>query len=159
MSSTAPASSYRLARGYAVRLLGMTAVATGGAVIGYAVVSASSAPGWLWGALLSLAVLLGLVTLVGALLTARPIELVRFDETGFRVRWLRGGQVGSGRWRDVEDVAGGVHAGQRVAVLNHRDGNTTMLPLALLDTPGDDVEADVQRRLNAAYGYQRVNLS
>lgn len=154
MSDSAGVSAYRLARAYAVRPLGLAVCATGVAVIALAVARASDGPGWLQTVLLVVAALLALLGLLAAVVVLRPPTIVRLDEQGFWVRRLGDAEVGS--WRDVEDVAGEVRAGQRVAYIRRRDGDATLLPLALLEAPAEDVEREVRRRLDSAHGYRRI---
>ena len=154
MIDSAGVSAYRLARAYAVRPLGLAVCATGVAVIALAGARAADAPGWLQTVLLAVVVLLALVSLLAAVVVLRPPTIVRLDGRGFRVRRLGGTEVGS--WRDVEDVAGEVRAGQRVAYMRRRDGGATVLPLALLEAAADEVEREVRRRLDSAHGYRRI---
>ena len=152
-----PTSAYRLARPYAVRVLGVAAVATGLAVVLLVLARELDWPGLLTGLLLGVAGVLGLATLLAALAVLRPPTLLRMDAAGFVVRWPGARGQLQGDWAQVDDVTGDRHAGQPVALLRHRNGGATSLLLGLLDAPAREVEDDVRRRLNAAYGYRPLD--
>ena len=152
-----PTSAYRLARAYAVRLLGVAAVASGLAVVLLVLARSLDAPGLVTGALLTVAIALGTATLLAALAVLRPPTLLRLDAAGYVVRWPGGRGQLQGDWEQVDDVTGDRQAGQPVVLLRHRNGETTSLLLGLLDAPAREVEDDVRRRLNAAYGYRPLN--
>ena len=154
MGESVGVSSYRLARAYAVRPLGLAVCGTGLAVIALAVARAADARGWVQTSLLVVAVLLVVLSVLAAVVILRPPTILRLDGHGFRVRRMGGAEVAS--WRDVEDVAGEVRAGQRVAYIRQRDGGAVLLPLGLLDTPADQVEREVRRRLDSAHGYRPI---
>ncbi len=90
---------------FAVRMLGLLAVTAGRCRV---VVAASWSPPLDWPrGVLSIVVLLG----VGARRGRGPgrspyagATVVRLDEHGYRVRFVRGAGVTPGRWKDVEDV-------------------------------------------------------
>ena len=76
---------------------------------------------------LLVAVVLCLVVL-GGLAVLRRRDVVRLDETGYRVRYVRGAGVRQAPWKDVEDVTAPTVEGQRCVVLRLRDGRTTTMP-------------------------------
>jgi hypothetical protein len=157
MTVLVPASAYRLARRYAVRLLGVTACATGAALLLTVLARALDWAAVVGGLLTVLTAVLGLATLCAALAVLRSPTLLRLDAAGFAVRWPGGRGVLRGSWEHVDDVSSDRQAGQPLALLRHRDGTTTSLLLGLLESPARDVEDDVRRRLNAAYGYRPLN--
>jgi hypothetical protein len=143
-------SSYRFGSALFVRLL------RGGLVVGGLVlllvilaVAVLDAPAWL---LLVAAVLLLAVPVVVAAL--RRVEVVRLDESGYRVRLVRGAGVRQAAWRDVEDAVAGQVAGSRCVTLRLRDGRATVVPVELLAVPEDAFVLDLQRRLNRGHGYR-----
>ncbi len=110
--------------------------------------------GWPAGVLSASVLLAAAVVLGVALVLARRATVVRLDETGYAVRWVRGVGVAQGRWKDVEDVVATTVAGDRCVVLRRRDGATTTIPVALLDRPGDKLVQDLQRHLDRGHGYR-----
>lgn len=99
-------------------------------------------------------VLVGVV--VGAVLLGRPSYVVRADEQGYQVRFVRGVGVAAARWADVDDVVATHVGGARCVVLRLRDGRTTTIPVDMLATPGDDFVRALQRHLDEGHGYRRV---
>jgi hypothetical protein len=95
------------------------------------------------------------VVLAAALALARVAVIVRLDEIGFRVRYLRRAGVKQGRWVDVEDVATGFASEQPVVVLRHRDGRTTTIPVNLLAGSSDDFVRDLRSHLDGSQGIRR----
>ena len=154
MTVLAPTSTYRLARPYTVRILGVAAVAAGSILLVAVAGRALHWPAPVAGALLVAAAVLGLVMVLAALAVLRPPILLRMDAVGFSVRWPGGRGVLRADWEDVDDVTSERPAGQPLALLRHRDGQSTSLLLGMLDAPARDVEGDLRGRLNAAYGYR-----
>lgn len=93
------------------------------------------------------------VLALGAL-AARRADVVRFDETGYRIRFVRGAGVRRGEWRQVEDVVATTVAGERCVVLRLRDGRTSTVPVDVLDGDRDEFVRDLQRHLNRGHGYR-----
>jgi len=79
-----------------------------------------------------------LAVLALALVLSRFAILVRLDEVGYRVRFLRGAGVKQARWSDLEDVVTGFAKNQAVVVIRLRDGRTTTIPVNLLEGSADD---------------------
>lgn len=147
-------SDYRLSGPFAVRMLGLVLAIGGGLVLlAAALVVLLSWPAAVLSTALVVAVL-GL--LVGGLGLARRATVVRLDETGYTVRFVRGAGVRSGRWKDVEDVVATRLEGTRCVVLRRRDGRTTTIPVDILAAPADDFVRDLQRHLNRGHGYRPV---
>jgi hypothetical protein len=146
------AHDYRLARSVVVRMMGAVLVLAGIVVllvgVGVALLD------WPAGVLSASVLLTAAVVLGVALGLARRATVVRLDETGYVVRWVRGVGVAQGRWKDVEDVVATTVAGDRCVVLRRRDGATTTIPVALLDRPGDKLVQDLQRHLDRGHGYR-----
>jgi hypothetical protein len=133
-----------------VRLL-RGGLVVGGLVLLLAILAVAllDAPAWL---LLVAAALL--LAVPAAVVVLRRAEVVRLDETGYRVRLVRGAGVRQAVWRDVEDAVAGTVAGSRCVTLRLRDGRATVVPVELLAAPEDVFVLDLQRRLNRGHGYR-----
>jgi hypothetical protein len=101
----------------------------------------------------------GLVFLVTVVLAAgwllrRRAAVVRLDEVGYQVQWVRGAGVTRGHWKDVEDVLATTVGGDRCVVLRRRDGTSTTIPVGILAGSADDFVRDLQQHLNRGHGYR-----
>ena len=149
-------SSYRFAPPFIVRMTGVGLVAVGVLVLVLAgLVAALSLPEAVLSAGLLVAVVLCLVVLAG-LAALRRRDVVRLDETGYRVRYVRGAGVRQAPWKDVEDVTAPTVEGQRCVVLRLRDGRTTTMPVDVLAGSADAFVRDLQQHLNRGHGYRRL---
>ena len=149
-------SSYRFAAPFIVRMTGVGLVAVGVLVLVLAgLVAALSLPEAVLSAGLLVAVVLCLVVLAG-LAALRRRDVVRLDETGYRVRYVRGAGVRQAPWKDVEDVTAPTVEGQRCVVLRLRDGRTTTMPVDVLAVSADAFVRDLQQHLNRGHGYRRL---
>lgn len=145
-------TDYRLNRPLAVRVLGVVLVLAGAVVLLVGVGVALL--GWPAGVLSTAVLVAALVVLGAAVVLSRRSTVVRLDETGYVVRWVRGVGVAQGRWKDVEDVVATTVAGDRCVVLRRRDGRSTTIPVALLDRSADGFVQDLQRHLTRGHGYR-----
>lgn len=145
-------SAYRLAPALVVRLMGAAMVTAGLLLVVLTVlVVALDLPTLV----LSVGVVaLVLVVLAVGWLLRRRAAVVRLDEAGYHVRWVRGAGVTHGRWKDVEDVLATTVAGERCVVLRRRDGSTTTIPVGILAGSADDFVRDLQQHLNRGHGYR-----
>jgi hypothetical protein len=149
-------STYRFAAPFIVRMTGIGFVAVGLVVLFWAgVVVALSLPGAALSAGLVVGVVLWLLVL-GGLATLRRRDVVRLDETGYRVRFVRGAGVRQAPWKDVEDVTAPTIGGQRCVLLRLRDGRTTTVPVDVLAGSSDAFVRDLQQHLNRGHGYRRL---
>lgn len=149
-------SSYRFAAPFIVRMTGVGLVAVGVLVLVLAgLVAALSLPEAVLSAGLLVAVVLCLVVLAG-LAALRRRDVVRLDETGYRVRYVRGAGVRQAPWKDVEDVTAPTVEGQRCVVLRLRDGRTTTMPVDVLAGSADAFVRGLQQHLNRGHGYRRL---
>jgi len=149
-------SSYRFAAPFIVRMTGVGLVAVGVLVLVLAgLVAALSLPEAVLSAGLLVAVVLCLVVLAG-LAALRCRDVVRLDETGYRVRFVRGAGVRQAPWKDVEDVTAPTVEGQRCVLLRLRDGRTTTVPVDVLAGSSDAFVKDLQQHLNRGHGYRRL---
>jgi hypothetical protein len=139
-------SSYRFSGPFVVRLMGLCLVLGGLVVL-------------LLAALVALTPLPGLVLLAGVVVVlvltlllvvaARRGSVVRFDGTGYRVRFVRGAGVHQGTWAQVEDVATTTVAGQKCVLLRLRDGRSTTVPVGVLAGSPDAFVDDLRVHLGA----------
>ena len=149
-------SSYRFAAPFIVRMAGVGLVAVGVLVLVLAgLVAALSLPEAVLSTGLVVAVVLCLVVLAG-LAVLRRRDVVRLDETGYRVRSVRGAGVRQAPWKDVEDVTAPTVEGQRCVLLRLRDGRTTTIPVDVLAGSADAFVRDLQQHLNRGHGYRRL---
>jgi hypothetical protein len=149
-------SSYRFAAPFIVRMAGVGLVAVGVLVLVLAgLVAALSLPEAVLSTGLVVAVVLCLVVLAG-LAVLRRRDVVRLEETGYRVRSVRGAGVRQAPWKDVEDVTAPTVEGQRCVVLRLRDGRTTTIPVDVLAGSADAFVRDLQQHLNRGHGYRRL---
>jgi len=137
-------------------MAGVGLVAVGALVLVLAgLVAALSLPEAVLSTGLVVAVVLCLAVLAG-LAVLRRRDVVRFDETGYRVRYVRGAGVRQAPWTDVEDVTAPTVEGQRCVLLRLRDGRTTTIPVDVLAGSADAFVLDLQQHLNRGHGYRRV---
>lgn len=107
--------------------------------------------------LLVVLVVLILVVIFGlGHLLVRRWYVVRFDELGYRVRFVRGAGVTQARWVDVADAKAADVAGSRCIVLNLRDGRTTTIPVDAIEGGSARIGEDLRRRLNKGHGIRPV---
>jgi len=148
-------SDYRLSQPVVVRMMGALL-----AVLGVVVLLMTLGVGLLGvpNVVLSVGiVLVALLLLAGGFALTRGITVMRLDDAGYRVRFVRGAGVQQARWTDVEDVVATTVAGERCVVLRLRDGRTTTLPVRLLATSPEAFVKDLQGHLNRGHGYRRIN--
>lgn len=145
-------SRYRFSTPFVVRLSGTGLVAVGLLVVLLvALVAALSLPS----AVLTTGLVLAAASVVAlGVLAARSVVVVRFDESGYRIRYVRGAGVRRARWSQVEDVAAATVAGERCVVLRLRDGSTSTVPVGVLAGRPEDFVGDLQKHLNHGHGYR-----
>ena len=145
---------YPLARGVRVRLLGALVAALGLVVLVVTLVLAAARPP----AVVTLSVAAGvlLVAVAGAVVQGRRLYVVRLDDTGYRVRLVRGVGRARARWTDVEDLTTAVTAGTQCVVLRLRDGDVSTVPVNLIEGDREAFVEELHRRLDVAHGYRRL---
>ena len=143
---------YALAPAVRARLLGVTLAVIGGVVLVAAlVITLTGVP---------LAVLTGLVVLAALGVVAAGLALgprryvLRLDETGYRIRVVRGVGRDQARWTDVLDLTTAVVSGTPCVVLRLRDGGSSTLPVNMLEGDREELVGELQRRLDAGHGYR-----
>lgn len=95
--------------------------------------------------LAALSLALGLFVMWG-----RP-WVVRLDDDGYRVRFIRAAGVTSGRWLDVTEVVTAVIGGNRCLVLRLTGGGQTIIPVDVLEGDADELVRSVRNRLVEAH--------
>lgn len=157
MSSAPPAHEsvqVAFAPALRLRLLGAGLLAVG-VLVAVAVVLTALLPGTraAVGGLLVLAFVA--VLALGLLLGVRR-WVVRLDEVGYRVRWLRSAQARSARWTDVLDLQTAQVSGTRCVVLRLRDGRTTTIPVDVLEGDAEALVEALSAHLDRGHGYRRL---
>ncbi len=151
MSETSPAPSaaepvvYRFHMAVVARMVGAAVVALALLVFaGTVVVALTDLPTWVLVALVGLgAVAIGVLALV----LRRVAWVLRCDETGYRVRMVRGAGVAQARWSDVTDAVAVTRGGVPCVSLRLRDGSTTTIPVTVLDVDREQLARELQRHL------------
>jgi hypothetical protein len=155
MSPAVETSAYRWSRVHVIRVLGMLAVALGAVwlVLGLLTAIASLAP-WV-GGFAAAATAAGLIT--GAWLMVRPPRLLELSRTGYRIRGVRGAGAYAADWTDIRSVETRASSAGPAIVVDLTDGSTSTLPLSLLGRRAAEAQHEMHERLNAAFGYRRLN--
>ncbi len=150
-------SDYRFAPALLVRSFGGLLALCGLVVLVVAgVVALAGGPGGAVTTAAAVSAALIILGVVAVAVVARGAPLVRLDETGYRVRWLRGAGTKQARWRDVEDAVTGSVGGQDCVILRLRDGRTTTIPMRVLDASPSSFLDDLRARLDQGHGYRRL---
>jgi hypothetical protein len=145
---------YGLAPAVRARVLGSALVAIGVVVtVAALVVATTGMPSGVLTGLVLLAVL-GIAA-VGLLLGPRRY-VVRLDDMGYRIRFLRGAGRANARWTDVQDLTTAIVSGTECAVLRLRDGGSSTIPVNLIEGDREEFVDELQRRLDAGHGYRRL---
>jgi hypothetical protein len=144
---------YAVAPSLRARLLGLLLATIGAVVLVVTVVSAAAQRS------MGPVLVVGLVVVSGvgvsALLLGRRWWVVRLDDTGYRVRFVRGVGRAQARWTDVEDLATTVVSGSPCVVLRLRDGGTSTVPVDLVEGDREEFVDELRARLDAGHGYRR----
>lgn len=81
-------------------------------------------------------------------LLGRRWFVVRLDDVGYQVRFVRGAGTTSARWSDVEDLATAYVVEEECVVFRLRDGRTTTIPVNLIEGDREEFVDELKRRLN-----------
>ena len=145
---------YGLAPALRARLLGVSIAVNGLFVlVGAAVVALTDLPS---AVLTGLVALVAIETVVLGLLLARRWYVVRLDDTGYQVRFVRGVGRAQARWTEVEDLTTAIVSGTECVVLRLRDGGTSTIPVNVIEGDREEFVDELQRRLDAGHGYRRL---
>ena len=142
-------SGYRLAAPLAARLVGGVLVVAG--VLVLLVTLLVAATGWSPWLLLVAAVLAVAATLATAVVVRRR-PLLTLEETGYRVRWVRGAGVPAARWDEVADAVTADARGVDCIVLRLHDGRTTSIPVRAVAADRDELVRVVRDHLSRGQG-------
>ena len=146
----APATSdYRLSPAFGARLVGLLVVAL--AVVVF-IATGVVAVARLHPLVLAPVAVAGLAAVLVAGAAARRTPVVRLDETGYRVRLVRGAGVTQAGWREVEDVVAATRRGIACVELRLSDGRTTTIPVAALEADTGAFVQDLRGRLQRGHG-------
>ena len=108
-------------------------------------------------AVLTAVVVLTLVAIFGlGFLLVRRWHVVRLDDEGYQVRFVRGVGRAQARWTEVEDLTTAVVSGTECVVLRLRDGSTSTVPVNLIEGDREEFVDELQRRLDKGHGYRRL---
>ncbi|WP_203337549.1 hypothetical protein [Nocardioides limicola] len=148
-------SDYRLSPALAARMLGVSLVLLGVLVFVLTVLVD------LWGLSGSLVPAIfaaGVLAVAGlGFWFTRKAYVVRFTDTGYRVRFVRGAGVKQGRWKDVEDAVTRTLADSPVVVLRLRNGSATTIPVEVLGINREKFVRELQEHLQRGHGLRRLN--
>jgi len=150
MTKSQGVTEYGMSPLFAARLVGLGLVLTAVVVFGYTF----AAFAWDWPADVIVVLVLVTVTAVFALgnwLRARAY-VVRLDDEGYRVRFVRGVGVAQGAWDDVEEASAQSPHGIDCLIMQRKDGTTTSIPVEMLAADGNEFADDVIARLKRAHG-------
>jgi len=145
---------YPLARAVGVRLLGFVLAVLGLVVLVLTVVLAALRPPS--GVVVAAVAAVVVVAVAIGVVLGRRWYVVRLDDTGYRVRFVRGVGRSQARWTEVEDLTTAVAAGTACVVLRLRDGDVSTVPVNLVEGDREAFVDELQRRLDAAHGYRRL---
>jgi hypothetical protein len=148
-------STYALAPALRARIMGLSLVAIGLLLAGSALLVV--ALDWSLDLLVVLVALVLVAIFVLGHLLVRRWYVVRMDDVGYRVRFVRGAGVAQARWVDVADVKAADVAGSRCIVLNLRDGRSTTIPVDAIEGGSTRIGDELRRRLNKGHGIRPLN--
>lgn len=148
-------TEYRFASPLVTRLMGVALILTGVLVLLLVLlVAALHVPA----VVLSVGLVVALLAFLGTgLVLIRGAAVVRMDEAGYRVRWVRGAGTKQARWQDVEDARATTVAGHRCVVIRLRDGRSTVVPVDVLAGADDAFVRDLQQHLDRGHGYRPLS--
>ncbi|MFL6062519.1 MAG: hypothetical protein ACJ72E_14905 [Marmoricola sp.] len=92
-------------------------------------------------------VVLGVFSL--AFLLGRRWYVVRLDDVGYQVRFVRGAGEKAARWADVEDLATSYVLEEECVLIRLRDGRSTTIPVNLIEGDREEFVDELKRRLNS----------
>ena len=148
------ALDYPLSRALRVRLLGLVVAALGLVVLVVTVVLAAARPPA--AVVVSVVAVMAVVGVLTGLALGRGWYVVRLDDTGYRVRFVRGVGRPQARWTEVEDLTTAIAGGTECVVLRLRDGQSSTVPVNLIEGDRAAFVEELQRRLDAGHGYRRL---
>lgn len=147
-------SDYRLAPAFAARFVGVGFVLT--AVFVFATTVVGVLAGWPLAAVLAVAGL-GLAAMLVVAVRLRSTVVVHFDETGYRVRLVRGVGAATGRWSEVDDAVTADVGGEPCLMLRLSSGASSTIPLRVVAAAPDVFVTDLRGRLQRGHGLRPID--
>jgi hypothetical protein len=142
-------SGYRLAPALGARLLGLALVVVAALLLALTLLAAVLA----WPATTVLVPgLVAVLVVVAAGVAVRRVPVLALDDTGYRVRWVRGAGVRRAAWRDVADAVTASPSGIDCVVLRLRAGGTTSIPVTAVAADRDALVTEIRRHLSEGEG-------
>lgn len=138
-------TALRLAPATALRLALLPQILGLACVIAAVVLRAQASSSTLAAALVALGA--GFLIVGLGLSWGRP-WVMRVDDNGYRLRFVRGAGAAAGSWSEVSEAVTAEVRGARCLVLNRRDGTRTVIPVDLLDLDSSEVVELVRGYLN-----------
>lgn len=152
--TTTSSRDYGLAPQLRARLMGGFLALVGLSLLAVTIVTfALNLPGDVISVLIIL-VVVAIFTL--GFLLARRWYVVRLDETGYQVRFVRGAGARQARWLDVEDLATTYVVGEECVLLRLRDGRSTTIPVNLIEGDREEFVDELKLRLDVGHGRRKV---
>ncbi|MDO7868335.1 hypothetical protein [Nocardioides jiangxiensis] len=136
---------YRLAPQFAARLLGLTLMGAGLAIVVATVVAVGfiTQP-----VIVSVTVGLALVAILWVIWKLRSgTWVVRLTDDGYKVQFVRGAGVKQARWADVADAVTTEVAGSPCVVLRLKNGGSTTIPVELVAADRDTFVRAIHEQL------------
>lgn len=147
-------SDYRLSPAFGARLVGLLVVSL--AVLVFLATAVVAVLNLHTVVLVPVAlVVVAVVFALGAVLRRTPV--VHLDDTGYRVRLVRGAGVRRAGWREVEDAVTASPRDIPCVVLRLVDGRTTTIPVAALDADREEFVRDLQAHLQRGQGLRPLD--
>lgn len=147
-------SDYRLSPAFGARLVGLLVVSL--AVLVFLATAVVAVLNLHTVILVPVAlVVVAVIFALGAVLRRTPV--VHLDDTGYRVRLVRGAGVRQAGWREVEDAVTASPRDIPCVVLRLVDGRTTTIPVAALDADREEFVRDLQAHLQRGQGLRPLD--
>lgn len=147
-------SDYRLSPAFGARLVGLLVVCL--AVLVFLATAVVAVLNLHTVVLVPVAlVVVAVIFALGAVLRRTPV--VHLDDTGYRVRLVRGAGVRQAGWREVEDAVTASPRDIPCVVLRLVDGRTTTIPVAALDADREEFVRDLQAHLQRGQGLRPLD--
>ncbi|MDQ3628697.1 MAG: hypothetical protein M3419_07800 [Actinomycetota bacterium] len=155
-----PTSRYHLARGASMLTFGGSALLCGGSYLTGVVLDrvTDDSIGWVVvrAAVLGLAVVFLVGLLRGLWRLVRPPVVLTLRAEGYAVTRTIGSGTRAASWQDVERVESVMSDRSTVVVVRLHSGAATQIPARLVEEPLRDWTADLDARLNTAFGQRRL---
>jgi hypothetical protein len=85
-------------------------------------------------------------------LLRRRLHVIELDDVAYRVRWVRGAGVRTARWGEVAEAVAMSPQGVDCVVLRLTDGRTTIVPVAVVAAPREELVEALREHLRRARG-------